>query len=89
MKSSSLIGKPNYLQISNKIIGETFKDYRESNDLMQKEVAEFLRCDRTRISKIEIGRVTVSFLEIVLFCEMIEIDLDQFYNTIKKKLTYR
>ncbi len=53
-----------------KIVGEKLRKARKDLRLTQRQVAKFLHCDHSVISQIELGRRTVSFLEILRLAEI-------------------
>ena len=54
----------------NKIYGERIKNLREEHKYTQKQVADFLEIDQSNLSKIELGKRTISMDLIEELCSL-------------------
>ncbi len=65
-----------------KIVGEKLRAARKEAWLTQRQVAKLLHCDHSVISQMELGKRTVSFLELVHLAELYKRSIVSFIPTV-------
>lgn len=66
-------------------ISQNFKDFRESRNLTQKEIAEILGVSRQRVSQIEQGFRPPSARDILTIAEYFKCTTDEVYGLGKNR----
>ena len=61
-------------------VGKKLKEIRRKNNLTQENLAEILNTNRARISKIENGKMDLTFNETIKICEKFHISADSFFE---------
>lgn len=61
-------------------VGKKLKEIRRKNNLTQESLAEILNTNRARISKIENGKMDLTFNEAIKICEKFHISADSFFE---------
>jgi len=61
-------------------VGKKLKEIRRKNNLTQESLAEILNTNRARISKIENGKMDLTFNETIKICEKFHISADSFFE---------
>lgn len=68
------------------VVISLLREYREQQQITQKELAERIGADQTFISKIEIGERRVDIIELKFICEALEIGLVQFVEQVEQRI---
>lgn len=58
-------------------IGDSILNARLKKDLTQEQVAEKLRCNRTSIAKIEMGKQRVLIHDLIDICKVLDLDIKE------------
>jgi transcriptional regulator with XRE-family HTH domain len=81
-----------FLEVLMNNIGEKFKALRKSSTFSQKQIAEFLHCDQSMISKIENNERSLSVDDLEKIANLFGRSLDYFLNDDSNKaltISYR
>ncbi|MES2555515.1 MAG: helix-turn-helix transcriptional regulator [Bacteroidota bacterium] len=69
---------------SNRRLGRCVRSLRERRGMEQPDVAALLDCTKQYVSRVELGKVSVTYYWIERFCEAMEISVEEFIQERQK-----